>query len=425
MQTTQDKRTAFHGINSDGWRIIAARALRTFGYGFTSVLLGVTLNAAGFSTIQIGLLLTVALVGDMVAIILVALFADRVGRRRVLVFFALLMSISGLAFAFSHNLMILLLAAFFGTISPSSSENAPFFALEQAILPQTCSEERRTDTFARYNLVAQLAGALGGLSVVLPDLLHQSMNMSTAVAVRAMFAGYSLLALSTAVLFLSISEKVEMKSPDASGSVEGMSKQEMGRQRMPLRKSRGIVLRLASFFALDAFAGGLVVQTILALWFHQRFGASLSVLGLLFFTANLLAALSLPVAAWLSRRIGLLNTMVFTHLPSNMLLMLVPLMPIFPLAALVFLCRQLLSQMDVPTRQAYTMSLVDPVERTAAASFTTVARSIGLSLSPVLAGVLLTGPALMLGLPFLCAGSLKSIYDLSLYRVFRRVKMPS
>lgn len=215
-----------------------------------------------------------------------------------------------------------------------------------------------------------------------------------------------------------------MKSPDASGSVEGMSKQEMGRQRMPLRKSRGIVLRLASFFALDAFAGGLVVQTILALWFHQRFGASLSVLGLLFFTANLLAALSLPVAAWLSRRIGLLNTMVFTHLPSNMLLMLVPLMPIFPLAALVFLCRQLLSQMDVPTRQAYTMSLVDPVERTAAASFTTVARSIGLSLSPVLAGVLLTGPALMLGLPFLCAGSLKSIYDLSLYRVFRRVKMP-
>jgi len=419
-----EKKTPLHWINSDGWRVIMARALRSFGYGFTSVLLGVTLNAAGFSTVQIGFLLTVALVGDMLAIILVALFADRLGRRRVLVFFALMMSATGLAFAFSHNLIVLLLAAFFGTISPSSAENAPFFAIEQAILPQTCSAERRTDTFARYNLVAQLAGAAGGLAVVIPDILHQSMNMSTTLVVRAMFAGYSLLALSTALLFLNISEKVEMTAPIGSGKDRGVSFEGVSPRRMPLQKSRSIVVRLASLFTLDAFAGGLVVQTILALWFHQRFGASLSVLGLLFFATNLLAALSLSVEPWLARRIGLLNTMVFTHLPSNILLMLVPLMPTFPLAVVFLLCRQLLSQMDVPTRQAYTMSLVDPTERTAAASVTTVARSIGLSISPLLAGVLLTGPALFLGLPFLFAGGLKSIYDLALYSVFRKVKIP-
>ena len=334
------------------------------------------------------------------------------------------MSGTGLAFAFSHNLIVLLLAAFLGTISPSSAENAPFFAIEQAILPQTCSVERRTETFARYNLVAQLAGAVGGLAVVIPDILHQSMNMSTTLVVRAMFAGYSLLALSTALLFLNISEKVEMAAPMGNSKDRGASFVDVSSRRMPLQKSRSMVVRLASLFTLDAFAGGLIVQTILALWFHQRFGASLSVLGFLFFATNLLAALSLSIAGWLARRIGLLNTMVFTHLPSNILLMLVPLMPTFPLAVIFLLCRQLLSQMDVPTRQAYTMSLVDPTERTAAASITTIARSIGLSVSPLLAGVLLTGSALFLGLPFLFAGGLKSIYDLVLYSMFRKVKAP-
>src|SRR6266581_5659889 len=195
-EETTEKKTAVSWLSGDGYRVIIARGLRNFGYGFTSVLLGVTLTSAGFSTIQVGLLLTVALVGDMLAIILVALFADRLGRKRMLVFFALLMTVSGLAFAFSHNLLVLLLAAFFGTISPSSSENAPFSAIEQAILPQACTEERRTDAFARYNLVAQLAGAAGGLAVTIPDILHQLMGMTTGIAVRAMFAGYALLALS-------------------------------------------------------------------------------------------------------------------------------------------------------------------------------------------------------------------------------------
>jgi MFS family permease len=407
-------------MSADGRLIVAARAIRTFGYGFTSVLLGVTLVAAGFSTIQVGLLLSVALVGDILAIVLVALFADRIGRKRVLCFFALLMAMAGFVFALSHNFTILLLAGFFGTFSPSSSDNAPFAAIEQAILPQTTSEQRRTEAFARYNLVAQLAGAAGGLAVTLPDILHATMGMSASFGERAMFAGYGLIALALGGLYLALSEKIETAPVTQQPMAATLMK-----RRAPLSQSRKIVLRLASLFALDAFAGGLVVQTILSLWFHQRFGVPLSVLGVLFFSSNLLAALSFPVAAWLSKRIGLLNTMVFTHLPSNFLLMLIPLMPTFPLAALCLLCRQSLSQMDVPTRQAYTMALVAPEERTAAASTTTVARSIAISISPLLAGTLLSGAALALGLPFLVCGSLKATYDLLLYGVFRKVKPPT
>lgn len=406
-------------MNADGWRVVMARAIRSFGYGFTSILLGITLTSAGFSTIQVGLVLTAALVGDIIAIILVALFADRIGRKRVLVFLALLMVVSGLAFAFSRNLFVLLLAAFFGTLSPSSADNAPFAAIEQAILPQTCTEQRRMNAFARYNLMAQLAGAAGGLAVIIPDILHRTMGIETAFAVRAMFAGYALIALAMGTLFLSMSDKIETPS-SAPRTLESA----MITSGKPLQKSRGIVLRLAALFALDAFAGGLVVQTILSLWFHMRFGVPLAALGALFFGTNLLAALSFPVAAWLAKRIGLLNTMVFTHLPSNFLLMLVPFLPTFPLAALCLLARQSLSQMDVPTRQAYTMTLVAPGERTAAASLTTMARSIALSLSPLLAGALLTGTALTLGLPFLLCGGLKALYDMMLYSVFRKVKPP-
>ncbi len=427
----ESTRSAAQWMNTDGRRIVAARAIRTFGYGFTSVLLGVTLTAAGFSTVQVGLLLSVALIGDIIAIVLVALFADRIGRRRVLIFFALLMAISGGVFAFSHNFLLLLLAAFFGTISPSSSDNAPFAAIEQAILPQTCQQERRTEAYARYNLAAQLAGAAGGLAVTLPDILHATMGMSTSFGTRAMFAGYAVIALSMGSLYLSMSEQIEpiaqqqLPHIDAPGSEKQSHKSLLSRRRdIALQRSRGIVLRLASLFALDAFAGGLAVQTILSLWFHLRFNVPLSVLGLLFFGTNLLAALSFPVAAWLAKRIGLLNTMVFTHLPSNFLLMLVPLMPVFPLAALCLLCRQALSQMDVPTRQAYTMALVAPEERTAAASMTTVARSIAISISPLLAGSLLSGAALALGLPLLICGGLKATYDLLLYGTFRKVKLP-
>lgn len=408
-------------VSADGWRVIVARGLRNFGYGFTSVLLGVTLAADGFSTLEVGLLLTVALVGDMLSIFLVAWFADRVGRRRVLAFFSLLMAASGIAFALSQNTVVLLLAAFFGIISPSNSENTPFSTIEQAVLPQTTSGQRRTDVFARYNLVAQLAGAFGGLCAALPDVLSKVTGIPTNIGIRLMFAIYAVLAFVTLGIFLSMSSSIEPALANEQQTKQQTTQSQQGR----LSKSRGIVLKLASLFALDAFAGGLAVQAILALWFHERFGVSLSLLGVLFFGTNLLSALSFLFAARLAKRIGLLNTMVFTHLPSNILLILVPLMPVFPLAACFLLCRQSLSQMDVPTRQAYTMTVVTPEERTAAASFTTLARSVALSVSPLLSGALLVGPAIILGLPFIFAGGLKIVYDLSLYGVFKHVHIPS
>ncbi len=412
----QQEATSTGWINADGQRIILARALRMFGYGFASVLIGVTLATTGFTPLQVSLLLSMALAGDVVAIILVALLADRLGRRRILVVFALLMALAGLAFAFSHTLIILLLAAFFGTISPSStSENAPFTAIEQAILPQTCLPQRCTDTFARYNLLAQLAGAFGGLAVALPDIFNQLMGITTNDGVHVMFALYGLLGLAVAVVFMGMSKKVE---PVAQVRLSPVPERRV--LRIP---SRPIILRLASFFALDAFAGGLAVQAILAYWFRQRFGISLSELGILFFGTNLLAALSLPVAARLAKRFGLLRTMVFTHLPSQIFLVLVPLMPTFWLAAFFLLCRQSLSKMDVPTRQAYLMQLVVPEERTAAASFTTMARSVATSMSPLVSGTLLTGSLLVLGLPFLLAGGLSIFYDLLLYGTFRNVKI--
>ena len=337
----------------------------------------------------------------------------------MLVCFALLMALGGLAFAFSHNLIVLLLAAFFGTINPSStSENTPFIAMEQAILPQTCLPEHITDAFARYNLWAQLAGAAGGLTVGLPDILHHFLGVTTRDGVQAMFALYALLGLVTAVLSLLMSEKVESAVRKGPPSIARVHK--------PLQiKSRSNVFRLSSLFILDAFASGLVVQTIIAFWFRQRFGVSLSALGLLFFGANLASALSLPIAARLSRRFGLLKTMVFTHLPSQLLLLLVPLMPTFWLAALFLLCRQSLSKMDVPTRQVYAMELVSPEERTAAAGITTMARSIATSMSPLAAGVLLANALFVLGLPFLVAGGLSTLYDLLLYALFRKVPIPS
>lgn len=404
-------------ITSDGRRVILARILRMFGFGFSSVLIGITLATAGLSLVEVSLLLSTALVGSVIAIIFVALFADRLGRRRTLALFALLMTLAGLAFAFSHNLVVLLVAAFLGTINPSStSENTPFIAIEQAILPQSCAPGRLTDAFARYNLLAQLAGAAGGLAVILPDLLPRFIGVTTIDGLHAMFVLYALLGVATAVLYIGMTEKVESAAKIGLPSMERVHK--------PLQKSRANVFRLSSLFVLDAFAGGLVVQSILAFWFRQRFGISLSTLGILFSGANLLAALSLPIAARLSKRFGLLKTMVFTHLPSQILLVLVPLMPTFWLAALFLLCRQSLSKMDVPTRQVYIIELVSPEERTAAAGVTTMARSIATSMSPLAVGLLLTNSLFVLGLPFLLAGSLSTLYDLLLYGLFRKVPIP-
>jgi MFS family permease len=396
--------------------ITAARGLRQFAYGLLGVTLAVALTNEGLSPTAIGLLVSVSLAGDLASTLLIGRYADAWGRRRTLTVLAVLMAATGLIFGIARWYPLLLVAAFFGTLGTTASETAPFLPIEQAMLGQIGNAEGGAGRFARYNLVASLAGALGALAAGLPDLLSRR-GVALEGSLRLIFALYAIAALAVVALIARLSPAVE--APVGTSTVT------KARRLIPhLPRSRRVVLQLSGLFAVDAFAGGLVTQTLMALYFHLRFGLSLGLLGSLFFGANLLAALSFLAAPALARRFGLLNTMVFTHLPSNVLLLLVPLMPTFPLAAVTLLLRQTLSQLDVPTRQAYTMALVDPTERTAAASVTSIARSGGSATSPVIAGALLRGPLLALGLPFLLAGTLKAAYDLALWAVFRRVRLP-
>jgi MFS family permease len=399
--------------------VIAARGVRAFAYGLLGVLLGVALSQRGLSPVGIGAIITVSLVGDFVGTYLIGLRADRWGRRWTLAVLAGLMALTGVVFGLVSLYPILLMAGFFGTLGTSASETAPFLPIEQAIVPQIVPAQRRTAVFAQYNLVASFGGALGALAAGLPDLLtHLGIGLSSGI--RLMFGLYVLAAVLAAGLAVRLSPAVE-----ATVDAESRAGEHAGSRRSRLLpnvgRSRSVVARLAALFSVDALAGGLVVQSLVALYLHLRFGIPLGPLGVLFFAANTLSALSFLAAVPLARHIGLLNTMVFTHLPSNALLALVALMPTFPLAATVLLLRQLLSQMDVPTRQAYTMELVAPEERTAAASVTSLARSAGSAASPVVSGALLSGTLLTLGLPFVIAGALKSLYDLSLWRLFRHV----
>jgi MFS family permease len=402
-------------MSADARVILTARGLRSFAYGLLAVVLGVWLARGGLSAPAIGALITVSLAGDFCGTYLIGIGADAWGRRRTLAALALLMAATGAIFGLTRLYPLLLVAAFGGTLGTSAAETAPFLPIEQAMLPQTCPPERRTSLFARYNLVATFAAALGALAAGLPDLLARA-SVPLTVGMRLLFGIYAAAGLAVALLDMRLSPAVEASAPPL-GPATGSS----WRLAPPLGRSRGMVLRLAALFSLDAFAGGFVVQSLMALYFHLRFGAPLGALAALFFGANALAALSYLAVAPLARRIGLLNTMVFTHLPSNVLLALVPLMPTFGLAAVVLLARQTLSQMDVPARQAYTMALVAPEERTAAASVTSLARSAGAATSPVLAGALLQGPLLALGLPFALAGVLKAAQDLGLWATFRRI----
>jgi MFS family permease len=383
------------------------------------VMLAVALSQRGLTPVRIGAIITVSLVGDFCGTYLIALYADRWGRRRTLAVLAGLMALTGAVFGLMSNYPILLVAGFFGTLGTSASETAPFLPIEQAIVPQIVPAERRTGVFARYNLVASFAAALGALAAGLPDLLTHA-GIGLMIGIRLMFGVYVLAGLLAVLLAVRLSPAVEAHNAIA-GPATGPRIAERRSLIPAMGRSRRIVLRLAALFSVDSLAGGLVAQSLVALYFHLRFGIPLGPLGVLFFAANTLSALSFLAAVPLARRFGLLNTMVFTHLPSNALLALVAFMPTFPLAAGVLLLRQLLSQMDVPTRQAYTMTLVTPQERTAAASVTSLARSAGSAASPVISGALLQGALVTLGLPLVIAGVMKCVYDLSLWRIFRKV----
>ena len=392
----------------DGRLLFATRIVRLFAYGLLSVILGLYLIEVGLSEREAGAVLSFTLLGDAVISLWLTTQADRHGRRRMLLVGAGLMLLAGIVFSFTSSLILLTLAAIIGTISPSGNEVGPFLSIEQASLSQLIPDERRTHIFAWYNLVGSLATASGALiGGVLAEVL-QGRGLSALSSYRVNLLIYAGLAVLLGLLFSRMSGAVEAHHITVN--------------RFGLHRSQGIVLKLSALFALDSFAGGLIVQSLVAYWFHIKFGMDTATLGGIFFGANLLAGLSYLAAARLAARFGLINTMVFTHIPSNMLLMLVPLMPTSGLAVGLLLVRFAISQMDVPTRQSYVMAVVDPSERSAAAGITAIARSVGSAFSPLLTGVLLQ--ASLLSLPFLLAGGLKIVYDLTLYRSFQTVKPP-
>lgn len=399
-------------MGQDGYLLFSTRIMRLFAYGFLSVVLVLYLAQVGLSEVQIGLLLTLTLVGDTAISLWITTHADRVGRKRMLIVGAGLMLFAGALFALTRSFVFLLAAATIGVISPSGYEVGPFLALEQAALSQIVPGERRTQVFAWYNLVGSFATAVGALCGGGLAQAMQGAGFFPLDSYRAVVVGYAMLGLALGVLFTRLSPNVEApRTGQAPASLLG------------LHRSRKVVIRLSALFSLDAFAGGFVIQSIVAYWFHVRFGVEPGMLGSIFFGANILAGVSALSAARIAARIGLINTMVFTHIPSNVLLMLVPLMPNLPLAIVVLLLRFGISQMDVPTRQSYTMAVVSPDERAAAAGVTGIARTTGAALSPVFTGPLLASPAL-LSAPFFLAGGLKIVYDLLLYRSFRAARPP-
>jgi MFS family permease len=383
------------GLPPDGRLLLFTRFTRLFAYGALSVVLVLYLTALGMGTAQIGVLLTLTLLGDTVVSLWLSTRADRIGRRRVLMIGAALMVAAGVTFTLTRNFVVLLVAATIGVISPSGNEVGPFLPIEQAALAQVVPTDRRTGVFAWYTLTGAFATALGSLGAgVLSATIHY----------RGVVVLYAALGIVLALGFTRLSRAAEVLQPHTTAP-------------FGLGRSRAVVLRLAALFALDSFAGGFVVQSFAAYWFYLRFGVDPAMLGAIFFGANLLAGLSALVASRLAARFGLIRTMVFTHLPSNLLLILVPLMPSLPLAVAVLFARFSISQMDVPTRQSYLMAVVSPEERSAAGGVTGVARTIGAGIAPILAGLLFSRPSLI-NMPFFIAGTLKIVYDLLLYRGF-------
>jgi MFS family permease len=401
---------SLRGLDGNGRALFAMRTLRMFGYGFLAVTLVLYLDALGLDAWTIGIVLTLTLVGDTVVSLWLTTHADRIGRRRVLVAGSLLMIVAGAVFATTDWVPLLILAATIGVISPTGNEVGPFLAIEQAALSQTVPDEQRTATFAWYNLVGYLATATGALAAGLLSQALLDRGVATVDAYRAIVIGYAVVGLAMAIGFWRLGSAVE--APPTERRSDDI------RILLGLHRSRRVVLRLSALFSIDAFAGGFIPQSLMAYWFHLKFGVEPGVLGVIFFGANLLAAVSSLSAARIARRIGLINTMVFTHLPSNILLILVPLMPNLPLAVAVLLLRFSLSQMDVPTRQSYVISVVDPDERSAAAGVTGIARTTGAAISPSISSVLMSNAGLI-ALPFYLAGGLKILYDLLLYRDFR------
>jgi len=398
-------------LDRNGKLLFASRTLRSFGYGFLSVVLVIYLSLIGFSEVSIGFILVAALANNVVFGLIASFFADRWGRRRTLIAFGGLMCLSGSIFVFSTNYFALIFAALIGTINVTGSDASFFLSVEQAIIPQTCSPERRNTAFAYYNAFASFATSIGALGSGLPEFLKTFTSSDLVSSTRLLFAIYVLLGLSMIGAYSFLSRDVEVRPESSISSFRLLSPQ-----------SRGTVTKLGALFSVDSFAGGFVIQSIFSYWFYVKFGLDLVQVSYIFAGSSFLAAFSYFAASRLADRFGLINTMVFTHFPSNVLLALVPLAPTSITAVLALLARSSLSQMDVPTRQSYVVAVVKPEERTTAAGITTIARNVTQSISPSITGYILQ--FISLSAPFFIAGGLKTLYDFGLYFSFRKLKPP-
>ncbi len=392
------------GVAPEARLLLIGRALRAFTDGFVAILLPAYLLALGLGKGEVGLISTATLLGSALMTLAVGQWGHRYPRRHLLLFAAWLMFFTGLLLAGFSSFWPLLLVAFVGTMNPSSGDVSVFLPLEHARLAETAQGDTRTSLFARYTFIGALGAAFGALATMIPDLLVQA-GLAKLDGLRLMFLLYGATGMA---IFLLYRRLPEQHAPGPSTNPK------------PLGPSRGIVVRLAALFSLDAFAGGLVINTLLALWLFERFGLSLTAAGSFFFWAGLLTAASQLAAPWVARRIGLLNTMVFTHIPANISLILAALAPNLEWALALLLLRSLLSQMDVPTRSAFVMAVVTPAERTAAASFTAVPRSLAAAASPAIGGALFA--AGWLAAPLIACGGLKIVYDLAIWHAFRGLK---
>ena len=386
--------------------IYVARALRDFGDGFVAVLLPIYLTTIGLGAFEVGVVAAVSLLGSALMTLGIGMLGAKVDQRRLLMIASGLMIATGVAFALSSTYAVILLIAFLGTINPSAGSVSVFVPLEHTILSRAAADHDRTRMFARYSLIGAMAAAVGALASGSPDLLA-NLGVTQATALKGMFLLYAVLGLAGGVAYAQIPADT---TPHDEKPISALG------------PSRRIVYKMAALFSIDAFAGGFAVQSLVALWLFDKFGLSLAAAGLFFFWSGGLAAFSFPVAAWLARRIGLVNTMVFTHIPSSLCLILAAVAPRLDLALALLLVRAALSQMDVPTRSSYVMAVVTPPERPAAASVTSVPRSLAAAASPAIAGALFA--AGLDAWPLIICGVLKIAYDLGLLWTFRHVRPP-
>lgn len=400
-------------VSRDGKLLLTARIVRTFSYGFLSIILAIYLKLMGFNEIFIGIVLTATLVNSVIFNLFASFYADKIGRKKILIIYAILMAISGAIFLVTNNYVALIISALIGTINVTGTEVGAFLSIEQAILPQTVNDNRkRNSIFAIYNMVGTFAMSAGVLISGFPQLIQKLYGLNQVESIRILFLFYSICAVAVIGIYLFLSKKIELDPSIAkTASVRTISP-----------KSKGVVAKLSSLFAIDSFAGGFVIQSIVSFWFFSKFGADLTTLSYIFSIAGALTAFSFLFATKIAYRIGLINTMVFTHIPSNILLILLAFAPTFPIAIGIYLARMSLSQMDVPTRQSYIVAVVNEDERIAAASITNTSRNIAQAVSPSLAGAIIQ--SLSLSAPFVVGGLLKIVYDISVYVSFRKIKPP-